>query len=151
MKQLISEIEVSYKPSNHVRNLNPIKSSNYAYDFIKDLFNPELIRAREEFIILYLDNSGRVLGYYKAFIGGVSSVTCDLKIIFGVALKSLSSAIILSHNHPSGNLTPSMVDLKLTKRVNEAAKLLDLKLLDHLIISDEGYCSLADKNLLNDS
>jgi len=149
MKPLIDEIEISYRPSSQTRLSKPIKSSSDAYEYLKGLYDPNLICAREEFIILYLNTAGQVLGFIKAFTGGVSSVSCDLRIILAVALKSLSSGIIISHNHPSGTLKASTADINLTKRVNNAAKLLDLKLLDHLILSDRSYLSLADQNLLN--
>ena len=90
------------------------------------------------------------MGHFKAFTGGISSVTCDLKIILGVGLKSLASSIILSHNHPSGNLKPSKSDLNMTKRILKACQVLEIQLFDHILISDEGYFSFADQGLLID-
>jgi DNA repair protein RadC len=150
MSNSISEISLSYKPSAQSRKMNPIQSSNDAYMILKNLYNPDLICAREEFIVVYLNNSGRVLGHFKAFTGGISSVTCDLKIILGVGLKSLASSIILSHNHPSGNLKPSKSDLNMTKRILKACQVLEIQLFDHILISDEGYFSFADQGLLID-
>lgn len=150
MYNSISEISLSYKPSAQSRNMNPIQSSKDAYRILKDLFNPDLICAREEFIVVYLNNSGRVLGHFKAFTGGVASVTCDMKIILGVGLKSLASSIILSHNHPSGNLKPSKNDLNMTKRILKACQVLDIQLFDHIVISEAGYFSFADEGLLVD-
>ena len=72
----------------------------------------------------------------------------DPKVIFVAALKSCSSSIILAHNHPSGNLKPSEADLQLTRKIKEAGKLLDIQVLDHLIISSEGYLSFADEGIL---
>jgi DNA repair protein RadC len=148
MSQTISEINISYKPSPQSRKMNPILSSADAYGVLKHLYNQDLICAREEFIVIYLNNSGRVLGHFRAFTGGITSVTCDLRIILGVGLKSLSASIILSHNHPSGNLKPSKSDLNLTQRIHKACKLLDLQLFDHILISEEGYYSFADDGLL---
>lgn len=150
MSTSISEINLSYRPSPQSRKMNPIQCSNDAYRILKDLYNPDLICAREEFIVIYLNNTGRVLGHFKAFIGGISSVTCDLKIILGVGLKSLASSIILSHNHPSGNLKPSQSDLNMTKKVLKACQVLEIQLFDHILISDEGYFSFADEGLLID-
>lgn len=90
------------------------------------------------------------MGHFKAFTGGVASVTCDMKIILGVGLKSLASSIILSHNHPSGNLKPSKNDLNMTKRILKACQVLDIQLFDHIVISEAGYFSFADEGLLID-
>lgn len=72
----------------------------------------------------------------------------DPKIIFSVALKAMASGIIVAHNHPSGNLNPSQTDLDLTKKMKEGGKFLELQLLDHVIISSEGYYSFADEGLV---
>lgn len=130
--------------------MKPVLSSKDAYVAVKGLYNPDLICAREEFIVLYLNNAGRVLGHFKAFTGGLTSVTCDIRIILGVGLKSLAGSIILSHNHPSGILNPSKSDLAVTKKFKEACQLLDIQLFDHLLISDDGYFSFADEGLLSD-
>ena len=71
-----------------------------------------------------------------------------MRLILNAAVEKLASGIILAHNHPSGNLSPSDADLKITKKIKEAAMLLDLSLLDHLILSDQGYLSMADDNLM---
>lgn len=148
MNESISEINISYRPNHKNKSLGYIRSSSDAYRVLKELYNQDLICAREEFIILYLNNGGRILGYFKAFTGGISSVTCDMKIILGVGLKSLATSVILSHNHPSGNLKPSSSDLNLTKRVAKGCKVMDIHLFDHLILSDEGYFSFADEGLI---
>lgn len=150
MSQTISEINISYTPSPHSRKMRPIQNSEDAYNLLKKLYSQELICAREEFIVIYLNNAGRVLGYYKAFTGGITSVTCDLKLILSVGLKSLATSIILSHNHPSGNLKPSVGDINLTKKMHKASKLLDIHLFDHILITDEGYYSFADEGLMDD-
>jgi len=148
MSQTISEINISYRPIQQNKRLGTIRRSSDAYKVLKELYNQDLINAREEFIILYLNQGGKVLGYFRAFAGGITSVSCDLRIILGVGLKSLATSIILSHNHPSGNLKPSSPDLNLTKRVSKGCKLMDIHLFDHLILSEEGYFSFADEGLI---
>jgi len=69
-----------------------------------------------------------------------------VRVIFQVAIKSNSSGLILAHNHPSGNLQPSEADLKITRKIKEAGALLDVSVLDHIIIADEGYLSMAEEN-----
>lgn len=104
--------------------------------------------AYEEFWILLLDRANKVIGRYKISQGGVSGTVADPKIIFKHAVEQLASSIVLCHNHPSGNLKPSEADIKLTKKLKEAGKHLDIPILDHIIVTEAGYYSFADENLL---
>lgn len=88
------------------------------------------------------------MGWITASTGSVAGCTCDTRTVFGIALKVNASAIIIAHNHPSGNLKPSKADIKLTHQFNKAGKILELQLLDHLIITREGYYSFADQQIL---
>lgn len=99
----------------------------------------------EEFWALYLNRANKVIE--KSFIsrGGVSGTVADFKIIFKRGLELLASSVVLAHNHPSGNLAPSDEDRKITKKFNEAARLLDMSLTDHIIITDSGYYSFRDE------
>lgn len=114
----------------------------------------QLIRAelselpREEFWVLLLSRSNRLMEKVKISQGGVSGTITDIRIILQSAFSKLASAMILCHNHPSGNLKPSQADLKITKKISEAAKLMDISVLDHIIVGDEAYFSFADENLL---
>ena len=99
----------------------------------------------EEFNILLLDRSNRVMSLYHVSKGGTTSTIVDLKIVFAAALKGRANSIILAHNHPSGNLRPSQADIELTRKFEEAGKLLGIQVLDHLILSPEGgYYSFGD-------
>jgi DNA repair protein RadC len=89
-----------------------------------------------------------VLGYCQISSGGLSGTVADVRIIMQAALKSNACSIILSHNHPSGNLIPSEADKDLTKKIREAGKFLDIPALDHLIITSETYFSFADEGLM---
>lgn len=145
MTNLIYELQLSYKAKGH-GNLKKIQSSSSAFQLLQTIFDQELIAAREEFVVLYLNRASQVIGYHRAFQGGVASVVCDPKIILGVALKSFASGLILAHNHPSGNLSPSEADLTLTSRIKNACKEMDITLIDHLILSHDGkYFSFADE------
>jgi DNA repair protein RadC len=103
----------------------------------------------EEFWALYLNRANKVIE--KSFIsrGGVSGTVADFKIIFKRGLELLASSVVLAHNHPSGNLTPSDEDRKITKKFNEAARLLDMSLTDHIIITDSGYYSFRDEGQIS--
>jgi DNA repair protein RadC len=94
--------------------------------------------------VLYLNKASQVLGYSIISEGGTASVSVDVKLIIQAALLANASAIIIAHNHPSGNLRPSIEDNRLTKRVAEAAKLFDIAVLDHLIVTSESFYSFSD-------
>ena len=122
-----------------------ITSSADAYHTIR----PYLMDlSHEQFWVLLLNRANEVIRPFQVSIGGVAGTVADPKIIFKSAIEYLASAIILVHNHPSGNLTPSQPDKDLTKRVKEAGRLLDIPILDHLIFGDNGYFSFADEGVL---
>lgn len=137
------EIFIKYK-SNDELSKKSILSSKDAYDFIKSIYLPDSIEVQEECIVLYLSRSNSVKGYYRHTKGGISGVIIDIKIILAGALKCLSSSIILAHNHPSGNLMPSGADHAMTQKIKYSAEAVDIDLLDHLIITTNGYFSFAD-------
>jgi DNA repair protein RadC len=138
----LSEIQVSYSTNS---NKPQITTSINAYELFKENWNMDTIQLFEEFKILLLNRNNTVLGIYSLSKGGIAGTVVDIKLILAISLKCAASSIILGHNHPSGNLRPSKQDIALTKQVNEACILVDLKLLDHLIISSYGYYSFVDE------
>lgn len=100
---------------------------------------------QEVFHILFLNRNHEIKGERQIFKGGVSATIIDPKIVFKEAINHLASAIVLAHNHPSGNIQPSIADIEITRQLVEAGKLVDIKVLDHLIISERGYYSFADE------
>ena len=102
----------------------------------------------EEFWIILLGRASKVLGKELISKGGLSGTVADPKVIFHIALQHQASGIILVHNHPSGSLKPSQLDISLTKKLSEAGKMLDIQVFDHLIITDNGYFSFGDEGLL---
>ncbi len=133
------------RQSSVIREKPVIRSSkdsfNYIYPEIADL-------PHEEFYVLYLNKSNKVINHRHISAGGVSGTVADTKIILKHALELLATSIIAVHNHPSGNLKPSQADIDLTRKLKEAAKLIDVTLLDHLIIGDKDYYSFSDSGLL---
>lgn len=116
---------------------------------VADIFQPLLSDlAHEEFWILYLNRSNKVISRIKLSQGGISGTVTDVRIVMKNAVEQLASGIILCHNHPSGNLNPSEADTKITQKIKEAGSLMDIQLLDHLIISEKDYYSFADNGLL---
>jgi len=102
----------------------------------------------EEFWIVLLNRANKVIDTKLVSRGGVSSTVVDSKVIFNYALESLASAIILAHNHPSGNLKPSNSDIRLTKKIVAAGKIMEVPVLDHIIVGDNDYFSFADEGLI---
>jgi DNA repair protein RadC len=125
--------------------LQQIKSSKD----VADIFQPILADLQhEEFWILFLNRSNRVINRMKVSQGGISGTVTDVRMIMKKAIESLASGIIVCHNHPSGNLKPSESDTKITRKIKDAGNLMDIQLLDHLIISEKDYYSFADNGLL---
>ena len=135
---------MSYRPT---KQAGPqITSSQVAYEYLRMLYDEETVALQEQFIILYLNRANSVIGAYHAFTGGITGTVADIRIIMGVALKSMACGIILSHNHPSRNLLPSNADREITNKIKEVCKLMDINLLDHIILSPEGtFYSFADE------
>jgi len=128
-----------------MQNLPPIASSEDAYREIEGVLND---LEQEEFWVLLLNRSNRVIDKKNISKGGVSGTVADAKLIFRVAIEKLASGIILCHNHPSGNLKASQADLKLTQKLKAAGKTLDIAVLDHIIVGNHAYISLADQGYL---
>ncbi len=98
---------------------------------------------------MYLNRSNRVIGVYHMSTGGITGTVVDIRLLLSVALKTAATGIILAHNHPSGNLKPSEADKELTNKIKKASEYMDIKLLDHLIIAQEGkYFSFNEDGLL---
>ena len=97
--------------------------------------------------MLYLNNSNKVI--YKAQLskGGITGTVVDIRIIFKLAFEQNATGLILSHNHPSGKLMASDADLKITKRIKEAGQTLEIQVLDHIIITENGYLSFQDEGI----
>lgn len=144
----VSEIKLTYKTAVKPSERPKIASSHDAYNLLHNSWDPEKLEFVEQFKILLLNRANRVLGLMEISSGGVAGTVADPKLIFAAALKANASSIILAHNHPSGNLTPSDADLRLTIKLKEAGKFLELPILDHLIITSENYYSFADEGAM---
>lgn len=143
-----SEIQLSYcckvKPS-----LRPkINGSKDARQVFVQAWDNSKIEFVEQFKAMFLNRANKVLGILEVSTGGISGTVADPRLIFVAAIKANASGIILAHNHPSGNLSPSQADISLTNKIREAGKFLEISLLDHLIVTAEGYYSFADEGLL---
>ncbi len=155
MTHTISEIELRYKPNRLTNGENgengetiKINSSKDSSRLLRTTWNTETIEYYEELKVIYLDTSNQVLGILPMSKGGLNATIADVRMIYQGALKANAQGIIVSHNHPSGRLEPSETDKQLTKKLKAAGDLLDIKLLDHIIITKESYMSFLDNNLM---
>ncbi len=126
-------------------SLKKIDSSKSVFQIMHPIIS-EL--QHEEFWILYLNNSNRIIERFKLSQGGITGTLVDIRLVLKKALELTSISMILVHNHPSGSLQPSESDKQLTTKLKLAAENLDLKVLDHLIITENHYFSFADQGLL---
>ncbi|MEO8174214.1 MAG: JAB domain-containing protein [Sediminibacterium sp.] len=146
---MVSEIELVYKSKVKLSDRPEVKSASSAYQILLSQWDENRIELTEQPIALLMNKANRVMGIYRMSTGGITGTVVDPRILFTAALKANASAIILAHNHPSGNLTPSQQDRAITEKLSEAGKFLDIKIVDHLIITNEGFYSFADEGLLS--
>ena len=144
----IAEVELIYKSKVKTSERPQIKTSKDAADLLKHTWDENKIDFVEQFKVLFLNRANKVLGILEASSGGVSGTIADPKLVFVAALKANACNIIISHNHPSGNLKPSKADEDLTQKIKQAGQLLDIRLFDHIIVTSEGYYSFADEGLM---
>lgn len=150
MKYKVNEIKVSYQEKLQTLHSEKISSSEDAAKLLFDYWDTNTIGLYESFKILLLNNSNKIKGVYELSSGGVTGTVVDIRLLFAVVLKSISVGIILAHNHPSGNLKPSEADKQITLKIKNAAEYLDIKILDHLILTPNGeYFSFSDNGLLS--
>ena len=143
----VSEIKVAYSTTDTPKV--KIKSGEDAYDVLLASWDLDTIELQEEFKILLLNRANEVLGIYPLSKGGITGTVVDQRLIFAVALKCNATGIIMCHNHPSGKLLPSEADITLTKSIGKCADLLEINLLDHLIITKNGYYSFSNEGKLS--
>ncbi len=149
MKDKVNEIKISYKERTTTSIIDSITNSFEVAQLLFEDWDDDTIGLQESFKVVLLNNSNKIKGIYQISQGGITGTLVDLRILFAVVLKSLSVAIILVHNHPSGKLTPSEADKRLTEKIKKAADFLDVKVLDHLILAPDGeYYSFADNDLI---
>jgi DNA repair protein RadC len=130
----------SHAPYNAV-----ISSPEDAVGILQSVYQGE---DREIFICLVLDVRNKVLGYYEAAKGFIDGCPVDPREVFRIAIHMGASAILMAHNHPSGDPSPSTEDVALTKKLSEGSKILGIPILDHLIVTESGYCSMKEKGEL---
>lgn len=144
----VAEVQLVYKSKCDITLRPKITRSTDCYDILLSTWNRDTIELCEEFKILLLNRANKVLAISTLSQGGTAGTVVDPKLVFTTAFKMKASSLILAHNHPSGELKPSEADIKMTRNLIEGGKFLDMPILDHLIISCNGYYSFGDEGLM---
>lgn len=143
--------EITLKFKKHPNQFTAkILSSQDAFNLLKKFYDQDTIELCESVIALFLDRSNKSIGWFKVSQGGISASVVDVRLILATAIKCGASSIMLSHNHPSGELSPSNPDILITNKLKTGAETLDITLLDHIIVNDtlDNYFSFADDGRL---
>ena len=148
VEMIVAEIEISYRPKIKPAARPKIRLPEDAYHLLITHWDMNKIELVEEFKVMLLNRGKRVLGICTLTSGSVVQTIADPKQVFSVALKANATEIILVHNHPSGTLEPSVADQELTRKMKTAGEYLELRVIDHIIVSTEGYYSFAQEGLL---
>ena len=148
MKHKIHEVAVIYKRPL-LNTMKLITCSNDINSFLREVIDINTLDLKEYFWVILLNNSNRILCFSEIGKGDTTGVVVNIKEIFQLAIKTNStSLVIVCHNHPSGTLSASQLDRKITKKIKSASELFSMRLLDHIIITSESYYSFADNEIL---
>lgn len=140
-------VEYKLKAEKQEFSIVKVHSSQDAVDFARQFYLDDIYIYESSFILL-LNQASNVTGYAKISQGGVCSTVVDLRLVAKYAIDSLASGVIFLHNHPSGNDKPSTEDLQISKRMKEGLNLLNVKLLDSIVITEDGYTSMNDEGMI---
>ena len=135
-----SELSIHFKPG--VKSDALLNTTSKAGAFVRSAWDKELINLQEQVMAFFLNSRNKVIGYRVICTGTRTGCLIDIQLIVSLALHSLASSVILAHNHPSGNVTPSIADIETTKQIKAALNLIDVKLYDHYIITMYGWSSI---------
>ena len=144
----VPELHVSYTRASGRKFLGRITDAKDVAAFLRNTFDKDELELQEQFIVLYLNQANNIIGYYRHSKGAINATLADTRIILGTALKCAAVSMVICHNHPSSSLRPSRADEQLTQKIKESAALMDIKLLDHIILTKDNHYSFADEGLL---
>lgn len=143
MAHKIGEVSLYYIKEAVAENIK-VRSSKYTYDFLHKVYKEKTVEYRESFYVILLDTGNNIIDYSCLHEGAITGCLVDVRMIMQTALLKNATRILVSHNHPSGNSSPSEADKKLTKKIKEACKVMDIPLLDHVIYTKKEYYSFSD-------
>ena len=151
---IVSEVTIQYVNKVKHKDMVSVTSSKSIYDILKSIFDPNTIQLKEYFYAIYLNRSNKILAVKKISEGGIAGTVVDLKelittqFLLKESCRLNSTALIVAHNHPSGNPKPSQQDISMTKNIKQGLGLFNISLLDHIIVTADGYCSFSDEGLI---
>jgi DNA repair protein RadC len=125
-----------------------ISNSKDSQDLFRKIWDTDSLLVCETMICIFLNRQNNTIGWFKVSQGGLSGTVIDIRLILATALNCLASGLLLCHNHPSGSLNPSEADTSMTNKLKEACKYMDINVLDHIILTEEDFYSLADNGLI---
>lgn len=144
----VGEVELTYKNRVPFEERQNVASADAAYRQVLNIIDPNKIDYKEFFVVIFCDRMGNITGYHTLASGGIDGCAVDVRQVMQGALLTNSACILVAHNHPSGGLRPSTADRETTKMINNACKALDIRLLDHLIVTNHGYYSFKSEGEL---
>ena len=152
VKKKVTVPEITLKKTGEVIEFQgsnkKISSSLDVEKILRSVWNNDLIEAQEEAYVLFLNNANKPIGYYHHSTGAINLTVMDVEIVSAMAIKSLSKGVIIAHNHPSGEKKPSVADINMTKNMKTALGLFNIELVDHMIITKDGYYSFLDNGTI---
>lgn len=151
-EHLLTDTKTMYQFSLKVKKLGfpsvQITSSENIVSFLRSIYDKDEMLINEQFYIVLLNQSNHTIGFKKISEGGLSGTVVDPRLIVKFAIEFLATGVILSHNHPSGNTKPSSNDIAITKKLKECFSFFDIRLLDHVILTEHSYYSFTDEGSL---
>lgn len=143
----MKQVKITLQKTNNAINME-IKDSRDSADAFRQIFPADMIDVHEQFCCIFMDQKGCTKGWFLASQGGINYSVVDVRTIFAAALNCLATSILICHNHPSGQLNPSKEDIAMTKKIKEAGEILQIRLMDHIVLTETGYTSFNDEGLL---
>lgn len=143
----IAELNLTYKLNEAPAARTKITSSEDFATFIRPFYGDQ-IETRELFFAVFLNQANHVVGVYPLSCGGITGTVADIRLILAMALQTLSNQIMITHNHPSGNLNPSGADRDLTEKLKKAGAYMEIRVLDHIIMTRHAYYSFGDEGMM---
>ena len=140
--------KLSVKYQSGFKCASPVSNSESAHKLIRAAWDKGKINMREQMMAFFISIDNQTVGYHATFMRTVDRTYGNPKFLVSLALHTLACSVILAHNHPSGSLTPSPADIALTKQIRGALHLIEVKLLDHLILNEKTYLSMADEGFM---
>lgn len=147
----VSEVSLKYQTQTSFEEKPTISAPDHAHQFLRQIWDADTIELREEFVVVLLNHSKKVIGWSKVSTGGPFATIVHPTTVFQLILLGNAASVILAHNHPSGTLKPSLADIELTKRLSKAGKFFSVSIDDHIILTRDSYLSLREEGLMRES